>query len=566
MKNIFILIFIVSCLFGQIPQVYDTNNAKWYTLKNYLNQNYKDTLDYKHQNINTIGDMKYRSKLYTLNFISIHGSDRPSMGCGKDYGLEKGKTFKLANKRLYNKKYIQIKVLNGNNLLFKSCGTFRHGRSISLNEQNIIMKSNPIFINILNTDLISINSVVMTFSEFKSKINGMFTNLDNQNIHMIRIFINQINSMKNTFISNRNQFYNGKKYLENYINKAKLHISELQINTKLTIAISKNNIKVLENYISQNQNTHQSIEALEVLIKLVFKTNQISAYKRFINKYPDSHSINIMKENIDKNHYKFFKDIKQNDLKSYFKYIELYPKSKYIKNILINSYTTIKKQNNISGYEWFINKYPQAPQSKEAIKSINILAYNKAKQINTISAYNTFVYAYPYASQVKESNDNAYNLESKKYTDIGMIAGFFQKEATMEKKARGLLVRAKQIERISHDYNGNAKAGYIIVANRMYQLLQDKFIDSKATLDYMNSLDFKDFTTSFKQAMKDIKYILTQINNNTSDISKYAQDSINISKQGFADAKADREMSRYKDEQHHKWDKLMHLKDKGYAN
>ncbi|MBL0721129.1 MAG: hypothetical protein JJV88_00955, partial [Sulfurovum sp.] len=226
----------------------------------------------------------------------------------------------------------------------------------------------------------------------------------------------------------------------------------------------------------------------------------------------------------------------------------------------------------------FINKYPKGPQIKDAIKSIHKLAYKKAKQINTISAYNTFIIAYPFASQVKDANDKAYAIESKKYTDIGMLGGFFQKEAKMEKKARKLLIKAKQIQRTSKDYNGNAKSGYILVTNRMYQLLEDKFDDSEATLRYLESQEFLDFTKLFKSTMNNIQNVLniikentnsianntSSIANNSADISKYARETVYISKQGFEDAKADREMTKYKNEEHHKWDKRMHLMEKGY--
>jgi len=332
---------------------------------------------------------------------------------------------------------------------------------------------------------------------------------------------------------------------------------------------SKNNIKYDNlNTLKEKVNNTKKIKInkkYNVIYEKIDKINTIEAYDSFIKNYPNATITNNAKIKLNYLYKQaYLLKSKDNTLQSYKNFIKQYPKAPQIKNAIENLYTLVNQQNNISGYEWFIKKYPKAPQVKEAIKNIHKLAYNKAKDINTVSAYNTFVYAYPTASQVREANDKAYEIESKKYTDIGMIGGFFQKEAKMEKKARKLLIKAKQIERTAQDYNGNAKAGYIIVANRMYQLLQDKFDDSEATLNYMDSLDFKDFSNSFKQAMKDIKYILNKINNNTSDISRYAQESLTISKQGFEDAKADRKMTKYKNEQHHKWEKKMHLMEKGY--
>jgi len=299
--------------------------------------------------------------------------------------------------------------------------------------------------------------------------------------------------------------------------------------------------------------------------KKIKKINTKKVYLNFIEKYPDAPQAQDARQNIYKLTYQKAKN--KNTIKLYQNFIDEYPNAPQVKNakeniknlILLNyknKYAKVKKENNISGYEWFISKYPNAPQVKDAIKNIHKLAYDKAKEINTISAYNTFIISYPYASQVRDANDRAYKLEEKKYTDLGVL-GFFGKEAKLEKKARKLLIKAKQIERKSKDYSGDAKAGYIIVSNRMYQLLQDKFDESDATLRYLESQEFKDFVDTFKRVMNNISY---KLNN----IERYSSEILSTSKQGFEDAKADREMSRYKSEQQHEWEKRMHLRDKGY--
>jgi len=323
-----------------------------------------------------------------------------------------------------------------------------------------------------------------------------------------------------------------------------------------TIIEQRNKISDYEWFISKYPNALQAHKAVEKIYGIVKQKDTIKDYMWFLNKYSSFYV------DLTDHIYKLIE--KKNNITEYEYFLDKFPSSYKSIDALNTIYKLTKTENNISGYEWFISKHPKAPQVVDAIKNIHKLAYNKAKSINTISAYNTFVYAYPFASQVRDANDKAYEIEAKKYTDIGLLGGFFQKETKMEKKARKLLIKAKQIERTAQDYSGNAKAGYIIVANRMYQLLQEKFDDSEATLNYMNSLEFKDFTNSFKKAMKDIKYILNQINSNTFDISRYAQESINISKQGFEDSKADRAMSRYKNEEHTKWEKRMHLREKGY--
>lgn len=135
-------------------------------------------------------------------------------------------------------------------------------------------------------------------------------------------------------------------------------------------------------------------------------------------------------------------------------------------------------------------------------------------------------------------------------------------------KARKLLIKAKQIERTGQDYSGNTRSGYVLVTNRMYDLLQEKFDDSDATLRHLESQEFKDFVKVFKATMSEIKSVLSSIKNNTKDLSKYAKQMVEISKQGFNDAKANRDMTAYKLEQHEKWQKFMHFRDnfrdKGY--
>ncbi len=98
----------------------------------------------------------------------------------------------------------------------------------------------------------------------------------------------------------------------------------------------------------------------------------------------------------------------------------------------------------------------------------------------------------------------------------------------------------------------------------MYDLLQEKFDDSDATLRHLESQEFKDFVRTFKSVMNNIKRSLNKIQNNTSNLERYAKDMVNISAQGFADSKADREMTAYHEKKKTQWDKFMHFRDKGY--
>ncbi len=267
--------------------------------------------------------------------------------------------------------------------------------------------------------------------------------------------------------------------------------------------------------------------------------------------------------------YKNFKS--KNTISAYTNFIQKYPKAPQVKDALQNCYSLVKSQNNIAGYEWFVKTYPDAPQVKDAISKIHQLAFDEAKDIDTISAYNTFIISYPMAKEVKEANTLAKELERYKYTDtfpawvrkvmpnfladiLNKIFGIFSSD---EKKSRALLIKAKQIERQGNEYNGVERAGYIIIANRMYDLLQEEYNDTDATLRFLESEEFKDFIRTFKTAMR-------SINDKLDHISRYSAEILQVSKQGLSEASADRAMSKYKTEEYRKWQKFMHFRDKGY--
>ncbi|MDB2562918.1 hypothetical protein N9X61_04865 [Sulfurimonas sp.] len=173
--------------------------------------------------------------------------------------------------------------------------------------------------------------------------------------------------------------------------------------------------------------------------------------------------------------------------------------------------------------------------------------------------------------QTKEAVSQAKALEYYKYTDIlpswfrsimpdflasvfNNILGIFSSD---EKKSRALLIKAKQIERQGNEYYGVEKSGYIIITNRMYDLLQEEFDDTDATLRHLESQEFKDFVRTFKNVMN-------RISSKLDNIAKYSSEILKVSQKGFSDANADRDMSEYHNEEKRKWDKLMHFRDKGY--
>jgi len=296
----------------------------------------------------------------------------------------------------------------------------------------------------------------------------------------------------------------------------------------------------------------------------VFSSNSVNEKNSFSVSWSENHKV-------DNVHYKdvitvaeydqlienIYRHYDNSTLQSYEEFIKNHPSAPQVKIGILKIYNIIKSEDNIAGFEWFITKYHNAAQVKEAIKRIHQLAYNKAHDLDSISAYNTFVITYPTATQVKDAEDLAYKLELKKYTDLGIIDSFFGNEDKIEKKARKLLIKAKQIERKGKDYSGDARLGYILVTNRMYDLLQEKFDDSDATLRHLESQEFKDFIQEFKHAMR-------RVNKRLKNISGYTREIVEVAKKGFADADADRSMAEYKLEQHQSWEKFMHFRDTGY--
>ncbi len=317
------------------------------------------------------------------------------------------------------------------------------------------------------------------------------------------------------------------------------------------LATRSNTIQSYKDFINEYPIFPQTKKAQHEIYKIIYKEvmqkNSIESYESFIESYPNSFLIKEANKQLEILYTSIYLLIKTtNTLDAYSNFIKQYPKAPQVNEAIYKIYNITKKRNNISGYEWFISKYSKASQVKEAIQNIHKLAYNKAKQINTITAYNTFIIAYPYASQVKDANDKAYNLESLKYTKM---------KKDDEKKARLLAVKIKKLTLLMKRKSN--KDGYIIVKDRMIKLLTEQYEETDASLRYYESKEFTDFTETFENVM-------SSISSKLSNIEKYSSEILNTSKQGFEDAKADREMIKYKNEEHHKWDKRMHLMEKGY--
>lgn len=327
-------------------------------------------------------------------------------------------------------------------------------------------------------------------------------------------------------------------------------------------AIKENTIESYNSFIKQYPNATEVVKAKEkiqekyrVEYQKVEHKKSYKEFEKFISEYPNA----PQKSNAKSKMYQFaFKKVKADDsVEAYQWFIDKYPSAPQIEEAMSNMYSVafqqVKKEKNIAGYEWFIESFPNSPQIKEAFLNLHVLVFDKAKNINTIESYNTFIIAYPTAQQVSKANSIASNLEKDFYNSNGL----FKKNEEIDRNARKLLIAAKKIERKGNEYSGQAKFGYMLIVNRMYKLLETEFDESEATLRHLESLDFKDFTRIFQTTMNQLNNTLQNINRNTYDL-------IQISKQAFADAQADRQMAAHKKEEKVKWDKFMHFRDKGY--
>jgi hypothetical protein len=68
--------------------------------------------------------------------------------------------------------------------------------------------------------------------------------------------------------------------------------------------------------------------------------------------------------------------------------------------------------------------------------------------------------------------------------------------------SRALLIRLKQISLQRRRANANEQHGYLSIEERMSKLLQDEFPREEATLRYLESEEFKDYSTMLARVMR----------------------------------------------------------------
>jgi len=236
----------------------------------------------------------------------------------------------------------------------------------------------------------------------------------------------------------------------------------------------------------------------------------------------------------------------ENTIDKYKWFISAYPDTKEKHDALSKMYVLVKSKNNVSGFRWYINNYTNSNQAKDALISIHKLAYTKAKDINTLESYNDFIIAYPYAEETSDALKKAYKIEDEKYSE------WFSSD---EKNSRALLIQSKRLSR--NMKSSNFKAGYLLVINRMDELLQDKFPAEDATLRYLESEEFKDFVRSFDDSMAEIKSTLKRISENTSNLSSILKKQSLMMDIHFKDAAQEEKMANFYNKQFQDWERYL---------
>ena len=224
--------------------------------------------------------------------------------------------------------------------------------------------------------------------------------------------------------------------------------------------------------------------------------------------------------------------------------------SHHSKNIAIKLvYSTVDKQNNIAGYNWFLSNFPASKEARIALNKLHKLSFAKAKEIGTLNSINDFIIAFPLSQHIKQANAIASSIEEKQYS------GWFTSD---EKNSRALLIKSKQMARRAKNIkNEKDRFGYIIVVNRMNELLQNKFPAEEATLRHLESEEFKDFVKQFNTAIKDIKNSLKRIANNTQDISSIIKTQNRLVDNHFRQAALSQKMANEYTKQHRFWQRYI---------
>jgi len=309
--------------------------------------------------------------------------------------------------------------------------------------------------------------------------------------------------------------------------------------------VSKTNtITAYEEFLAKRGSSAEASEAITAIYTLVSQENTISAYEEFLAKQGTSKEAEQAVAAI------YTIVSKEHTVVSYEQFLTRYHASKEASKAVSAIYQIVQKENNIAGLKWFMVRYAKSPEAKKALQKIHLLAWEIANDIDTIGAYNDFVIAYPTAKQIKQAIDKSYGLEKSEYA--GMMSFFSE-----EKEARRLLVASKILEQSSDDLSRDEKVGYMMVVNRMNDLLKQEFNSTDAALRHLESNEFKSFVRSFKSSMQNLKRELSKIADRTADLSSIIQRQSKMMNDHFENAARDRDTAAEMSKQHRIWERFI---------
>jgi hypothetical protein len=85
-----------------------------------------------------------------------------------------------------------------------------------------------------------------------------------------------------------------------------------------------------------------------------------------------------------------------------------------------------KEIHTVSAYAYFLEQYPYASQTGEAIRRRNVLAFRAAEEKNTYQAYQTFFQTYPQAAEVSEARERYEELLFIANTQTGTLDAYIR--------------------------------------------------------------------------------------------------------------------------------------------
>jgi hypothetical protein len=251
-----------------------------------------------------------------------------------------------------------------------------------------------------------------------------------------------------------------------------------------------------------------SSAAIGRIYALIEKENKTERYDWFIRKFTQASERNNAFEKL------YGLITKDSTRENYVLYYDKYPDSPLQNRALEKIFDIVKEQNRIDSYHWFLSHYSDTPLAASAWLLLCAETFRLTKEQNTVEMYNRFIITFPYSEQVEEAHKLALRLEKQEYGT-----------GNKAEDSRALLIKLKQISRQrSQVAEADRQQGYLFIEERMSKYLQDEFPREEATLRYLESEEFKDYTTMLANVMRSgfstIRTELVGVNQNLRDVKQ----------------------------------------------